>query len=174
MSATRATGRGPKKIFHKISEVCEATKTEPYVLRYWEKEFPFLAPEKNRAGQRIYTEDDIQMVLTIKRLLYEEGYTTAGARRRLAQEMGGRAEGVGPEREAEAARAPVAEPASTAPGQDLKAALRAVRDSLAELRSLLAEGAAEGSPGPAAALEDEAWPAAERKTRRPVRPRTGR
>ena len=78
--AARPGSRPPKKIFHKIGEVCELTKTEPYVLRYWESEFPFLAPEKNRAGQRIYTDEDIQTVLAIKRLLYEEGYTTAGAR----------------------------------------------------------------------------------------------
>ena len=78
----RAAARSKKKIFHKIGEVCELTNTEPYVLRYWESEFPFLAPEKNSAGQRIYTEHDIQTVLAIKRLLYEEGYTTAGARRR--------------------------------------------------------------------------------------------
>ena len=51
--------RTSKKIFYKIGEVCELTETEPYVLRYWESEFPFLAPEKNRAGQRIYSDEDI-------------------------------------------------------------------------------------------------------------------
>ena len=106
--AQRSSGRAGKKIFHKIGEVCEITKTEPYVLRYWESEFPFLAPEKNRAGQRIYTDEDIQTVLAIKRLLYEEGYTTAGARRKLEQERrdGGEAAPAPPEEASVPAAAP--------------------------------------------------------------------
>jgi DNA-binding transcriptional MerR regulator len=79
-------GEIPEKLFYKIGEVCEYTDTQPYVLRFWESEFPSLAPQKNRSGQRIYSRDDIELVLKIKKLLYEEEFTIAGARKRLEQE----------------------------------------------------------------------------------------
>jgi DNA-binding transcriptional MerR regulator len=69
----------PNKLFFKIGEVCEITDTQPYVLRYWESEFQALAPAKNSSGQRIYRRRDIETVLRIKQLLYEEGFTIAGA-----------------------------------------------------------------------------------------------
>jgi DNA-binding transcriptional MerR regulator len=81
----------PNKLFFKIGEVCEITDTQPYVLRYWESEFPALAPAKNSSGQRIYRRKDIETVLRIKQLLYEEGFTIAGAKKRLEAELGGRA-----------------------------------------------------------------------------------
>ena len=80
----------PNKLFFKIGEVCEITDTQPYVLRYWESEFPALAPAKNSSGQRIYRRRDIETVLRIKQLLYEEGFTIAGAKKRLEAEMAGR------------------------------------------------------------------------------------
>ena len=80
----------PNKLFFKIGEVCEITDTQPYVLRYWESEFPALAPAKNSSGQRIYRRKDIETVLRIKQLLYEEGFTIAGAKKRLEAELGGR------------------------------------------------------------------------------------
>ena len=73
----------PQKLFYKIGEVCELTDTQPYVLRFWESEFPQLAPQKNRSGQRMYRHEDIATVERIKCLLYEEGFTIAGARKRL-------------------------------------------------------------------------------------------
>ena len=73
----------PKKLFYKIGEVCSLTDTQPYVLRFWESEFPQLAPRKTRTGQRVYRPRDVEMVLEIKKLLYEEGYTIAGARKKL-------------------------------------------------------------------------------------------
>jgi len=79
----------PDKLFYKIGEVCQYTDTQPYVLRFWESEFPTLAPEKNRSGQRIYSREDIELVLKIKKLLYDEEYTIAGARKQLEQEEGG-------------------------------------------------------------------------------------
>ncbi len=82
----------PNKLFFKIGEVCEITDTQPYVLRYWESEFSALAPAKNSSGQRIYRRRDIETVLRIKQLLYEEGFTIAGAKKRLEAEMSGRAE----------------------------------------------------------------------------------
>src|SRR5262249_58818952 len=81
----------PNKLFFKIGEVCEITDTQPYVLRYWESEFPSLAPAKNSSGQRIYRRRDIETVLRIKQLLYEEGFTIAGAKKKLEAEMAGRA-----------------------------------------------------------------------------------
>src|SRR5512141_2874655 len=80
----------PNKLFFKIGEVCEITDTQPYVLRYWESEFPALAPAKNSSGQRIYRRKDIETVLRIKQLLYEEGFTIAGAKKRLEAEAAGR------------------------------------------------------------------------------------
>src|SRR5512134_214404 len=82
----------PNKLFFKIGEVCEITDTQPYVLRYWESEFAALAPAKNSSGQRIYRRRDIETVLRIKQLLYEEGFTIAGAKKRLEAEMTGRVE----------------------------------------------------------------------------------
>ena len=77
----------PNKLFFKIGEVCELTETQPYVLRYWESEFPALAPAKNNSGQRIYRRRDIETVLRIKALLYQEGFTIAGAKKKLEQEV---------------------------------------------------------------------------------------
>lgn len=82
----------PNKLFFKIGEVCEITDTQPYVLRYWESEFPALAPAKNSSGQRIYRRRDIETVLRIKQLLYDEGFTIAGAKKRLESELQGRVE----------------------------------------------------------------------------------
>src|SRR5436853_1227238 len=79
----------PEKLFFKIGEVCEITGIQAHVLRYWESEFPMLAPQKNRAGQRTYRKRDVEMVLRIKELLYEDQYTIAGAKKRLTNEIRG-------------------------------------------------------------------------------------
>jgi len=79
----------PEKLFFKIGEVCDITGVQAHVLRYWESEFPMLAPQKNRAGQRTYRKRDVEMALRIKELLYEDQYTIAGARKRLANELRG-------------------------------------------------------------------------------------
>lgn len=79
-----------QKLYYKIGNVCEMTATQPYILRFWESEFPQLAPQKSRSGQRLYRGRDIEIVQRIKQLLYEEGYTIAGARRRLEQEEASR------------------------------------------------------------------------------------
>jgi len=73
------------KLYYKIGEVCQLTDIQPHVLRYWETEFPFLSPSKNSAGQRVYSRQEIQLIRVIKKLLYEEGYTIAGARDRIEQ-----------------------------------------------------------------------------------------
>jgi DNA-binding transcriptional MerR regulator len=74
---------GIKKLYYSISEVSKITDLEQYVLRYWESEFEQLQPAKNRAGNRIYTNREIQMILYIKRLLREERYTIEGAKQVL-------------------------------------------------------------------------------------------
>jgi DNA-binding transcriptional MerR regulator len=74
----------PDKLYFRIGEVSELTQTKPYVLRYWETEFPTLKPQKSRSGHRVYRRRDVEMILEIKRLLYEKGFTIEGARRQLA------------------------------------------------------------------------------------------
>ena len=106
----------PDKLFYKASEVCQLTDTQPYVLRFWESEFPQLAAEKNRSGQRVYRRQDIDLIFRIKKLLYEEEYTIAGARKVLEEGVGTalpgeprpRKKAKEPEVEVEAASAPPA------------------------------------------------------------------
>src|SRR6202140_2273880 len=73
----------PDKSLFRIGEVSRVTATKPFVLRYWETEFPMLQPVKSPKGHRLYRREDIDTVFTIKRLLYDEGFTIAGARRPL-------------------------------------------------------------------------------------------
>ena len=75
-----------KKAYYSIGEVCDLTGLKPHVLRYWETQFDVLSPTKNRAGNRVFRPKEIELVLLVKHLLYEEKYTIEGARRRL-QEM---------------------------------------------------------------------------------------
>jgi len=79
----------PRKIYYSITEVAEMAQVKPHVLRYWETEFASLRPRKNRAGNRTYQEKDVRLVLLIRKLLYEDGFTIKGARRRLQEKRGG-------------------------------------------------------------------------------------
>lgn len=72
-----------QRLYYSISEVAEITGLKPYVLRFWEKEFPILRPKKNRAGNRTYQLKDIDLIKQIKELLYESGFTIEGARAKL-------------------------------------------------------------------------------------------
>lgn len=72
-----------EKLFYRIGEVSRITGLEPYILRYWETEFPFLRPRKSKSGHRIYTKRDIELIFNIKRLLYEEKYTIEGVRKKF-------------------------------------------------------------------------------------------
>ena len=74
-----------RRLYYSIAEVSEITGLKQYVLRYWETEFPELNPQKNRAGNRAYKKNDIQLIFAIKRLLYSEKYTIDGARQKLRQ-----------------------------------------------------------------------------------------
>jgi DNA-binding transcriptional MerR regulator len=75
----------PDKLFFKIGEVCEIAGIEPYVLRFWETEFPVLAPEKSTSGHRVYKRKDVELVLKVKELLYDRGFTIPGARKQLSR-----------------------------------------------------------------------------------------
>lgn len=90
-----AKARVQKRLYYKIGEACKALGIQPYVLRYWETEFPALSPNKSRSGQRVYSEKELEIIRRIKELLYEEGYTIAGAKKKLEAELasGGVGEG---------------------------------------------------------------------------------
>ncbi len=77
-----------EKELYRIGEVSRLTQLKPFVLRYWESEFPMLEPVKSASGHRLYRQEDVAMVLKIKRLLYDEGFTIAGARRHLREHNG--------------------------------------------------------------------------------------
>jgi len=78
----------PEKAFFRIGEVSRLTALKPFVLRYWETEFPMLQPVKSPKGHRLYRREDVQTVMEIRRLLYDEGFTIAGARRHLRDYAG--------------------------------------------------------------------------------------
>ena len=120
----------PDKLYFRINDVAEITGLAPYILRYWESEFPMLRPERDEKGERRYRKSDIELILQIKKLVYEEKYTLAGAckqlkamRKRGASPQGPKAEG----HEAEAA-------APAAPDPDR---LRELAQTVGELREEL-------------------------------------
>ncbi|HYA18272.1 MAG TPA: MerR family transcriptional regulator [Bryobacteraceae bacterium] len=76
----------PDKLFFRIGEVSEIVGVEPYVLRYWESEFPALAPRKSSSGQRMFRRKDVELLLRIKHLLYDQKFTIEGARKALTSE----------------------------------------------------------------------------------------
>ncbi len=77
-------GQIPDKLFYKIGEVSKIAGVEPYVLRYWETEFPFLKPRKSKSGQRIYVKKDLDLIFQIKDLLYKERFTIEGVRKKFS------------------------------------------------------------------------------------------
>lgn len=111
------------KIYYRIGEVSRITGVKPYVLRYWESEFRWMAPAKSRSKQRLYRKRDIDVIQLIKRLLYEERYTIAGARKKL------RDLGVG--------RALESPRPNTMQHRDPQVSLRRIRDELQSIRGML-------------------------------------
>jgi len=77
----------PFRLFYKIGETSRIVGVEPYVLRYWETEFPFLKPKKTKTGQRLYTKKDIEILFLIKKMLYEDRYTVEGVRQKLGNRL---------------------------------------------------------------------------------------
>jgi DNA-binding transcriptional MerR regulator len=84
-SRKRSTAVAGEKRYYRIGEVSKLTDVKPYVLRYWENEFRWMAPAKSRSKQRLYRQKDIEVIQLIKRLLYDERYTIAGARQKLRE-----------------------------------------------------------------------------------------
>ena len=107
-----------------IGEVCEIVGVEAHVLRFWESEFPALSPPKSKTGQRTYRPKDIELLLRIKKLLYEEGFTIAGARKRLESDEDG------PE-------APAAAPVGTRPQESGMPASECLQKVKMELENIL-------------------------------------
>jgi DNA-binding transcriptional MerR regulator len=88
-SNATATQTAEEQRLYRIGEVARLTELKPFVLRYWETEFPMLEPVKSSSGHRMYRQEDVDLVFRIKRLLYDEGYTIAGARRHLREHKDG-------------------------------------------------------------------------------------
>ena len=82
---SRKTEGIAKKVYYSIGEVCDLSGLKPHVLRYWESQFDVLSPTKNRGGNRAYRSKDIEVVLLVKHLLYDEKYTIEGANKRLLE-----------------------------------------------------------------------------------------
>jgi DNA-binding transcriptional MerR regulator len=114
----------PDKDEFKIGEVCEIAGVKPFVLRYWETEFSELSPAKGAGGQRTYTRADVQLILRIKQLLYEERFTVAGAKKRLSEEVTG--------------QAPKAPKVDTKPSNQVESLRRALKHTRRELEDILA------------------------------------
>ncbi len=85
MSGVAPSPASEETRYYRIGEVSRLTALKPFVLRYWETEFPMLEPVKSQHGHRLYRQEDVDLVLKIKRLLYDEGFTIAGARRLLKE-----------------------------------------------------------------------------------------
>ena len=127
---------GIKKLYYSISEVSKITDLEQYVLRYWESEFEQLNPAKNRAGNRIYTNKEIKLILYIKKLLREERYTIEGAKQVLLSYMPDNDTGEQLELLAESAV-----PSTTAQGQPQtsKAPENRLRGDMIEIKKFMEE-----------------------------------
>ena len=83
--ANRTDNPIPEKLYFKIKEVSEITGVEPYILRYWESEFNIINPSRTKSKQRLYRRKDLELILEIKKLLYEEQFTIAGAKKKLKE-----------------------------------------------------------------------------------------
>jgi DNA-binding transcriptional MerR regulator len=145
--------RVQKRLYYKIGEACKALGIQPYVLRYWETEFPALTPSKSRSGQRVYSEKELEIIRRIKELLYEEGYTIAGAKKKLEGELaaGGLGEAKEPSLEADRVEAPLPAPLpkpepsapprqtvlDTGGGERVQRLLSGIEEALQEARELL-------------------------------------
>ena len=133
---TPSTSDIPDKLYFRIGDVAKLCEVPAYVLRFWESEFPQLKPNKGGSGQRLYRRKDVEMALRIKRLLYEEGYTIAGARQIFKQDQRPIA---GPQ------LALAIEATSVLPAKEMRR-LRQLRKELRELRELLSEPMIEDRP----------------------------
>lgn len=86
----------PDKLYYKIGEVAKFTGVKTHVLRYWETEFKAIRPNKSRSNQRLYRKQDVELILHLKDLLYNQGFTIAGARKKLREKPAGKAADTAP------------------------------------------------------------------------------
>jgi DNA-binding transcriptional MerR regulator len=121
----------PKKLYYKIREVSEIVGVEAHVLRFWETEFPALSPPKSKSGQRIYRPKDIELLLMIRKLLYEEGFTIAGARKKLS------AGGAGVQEVSVPAKTPKRTPVKATPDQKQASPPDRLKKVKSELENIL-------------------------------------
>ena len=121
------------KLYYRIGEVSEITGVKTYVLRYWESEFRGMVPQKSRSKQRLYKRRDIELILLIKKLLYDERYTIAGARQRI-KELNSVRQGTAPKAEAAKAVPSAPEPSAEL---DHRAEYARIRKELQSLRAQL-------------------------------------
>jgi len=128
----RMADEGEKKSTFKIGEVCRLADVQPYVLRYWETEFPSLTPAKGGGGQRTYTQREVDTILRIKALLYTDGFTIAGAKKKLETELS--QPDIDP---GQAAAQPAPKPRTKKSAALSEGALEAARNELRELLRLL-------------------------------------
>jgi DNA-binding transcriptional MerR regulator len=120
----------PDRLYFRIGDVSELLGVEPYVLRFWESEFPMLQPKKGRTGHREYKRKDVELLLEIKRLLYDEGFTIPGARKAIRER--GRA---GRKKRENSEHPNQLHLLADAP--DVKPALQKIRRELAEIAAIL-------------------------------------
>lgn len=124
-----ARKKSKKRLYYKIGEACKQLDIQPYVLRYWETEFPSLSPNKSKSGQRVYSEKELEVIRRIKQLLYDEGYTIAGAKKKLEAELAAGGPG-----EVDDSETPKAEAV-----QEAKAEVKETEEELEDLRSGIQE-----------------------------------
>ena len=123
-------GSIPDKLYFKIGEVKKITGVEAHVLRYWESEFRIIRPQRATSKQRLYRRVDVENILTIKKLLYEDGYTVPGARKFLTVNKGKKVKQVTKPAKVEAKPA-------TVPSEKTSSLLKAMKDDLLELKEML-------------------------------------
>ena len=135
---TAAEVRVPDRLFFRIRDVAKLVGVEPYVLRYWETEFPSIAPNKSAAGHRVYRRSDVETILLIKKLLYVERYSIEGARKRLVElKRGGK--GDEPALSASLLTSAAAEAEARAIALTAPATLADIREAARKLSSLVRE-----------------------------------
>jgi DNA-binding transcriptional MerR regulator len=130
LTASIGMGSIPDKLYFKIGEVKKITGVAPHVLRYWESEFKIIRPQRATSKQRLYRRVDVENILTIKKLLYEDGYTVPGARKFLTASKGKKAEQVSKPAKVDAKPAPMSDGKTRTMLKDMKKDLLAMKEML--------------------------------------------
>jgi DNA-binding transcriptional MerR regulator len=129
----------PDRLYFKIGDVARLLKVEPYVLRFWESQFPQLKPNKSGTGQRLYRKRDVEIAVEIKRLVYGEGYTLSGARQALGQTRRAESQAPAPAQAVAPAQAPAA--GSSKKRDKVAEVVNKARAELREIATILASSA---------------------------------